>query len=919
MKKQRVRKTIEQETKETIARLCGLLLIVYSIFIMFTNNLSGILAFPITYLFGRFSLFATIVLLATGICLLIAKKSIFNYLKGFQNLVLVSLFIFILASITIKDEYSEMTVATCFDRYHEIFNINFPYTLFDDVNVESLNGGAIGYFILGLINRFTDMHYLITKIVVIGLTILLGLAFIIPLGYDLICLVKKVSNKIASKSKKLGLVDTKKEKEEKVKKKEARKELFKNKLSKLKEEQQAKKEAKLASKKEKEISVNENNLVNNKEEDSLLETTEIDISGINFSYQSKAPQANDKLRAILACYEDSLYDSKMRKCELNDGNELDEASQTICLSEAPFSNLKYNEFETIHGESQIDEDRIYQEENMTNFPEMEKSSTVDLSNFMPTSNEEVDLDTTVVVNNSDISIVEKEDNLNLDDKKEDEFYDDDNTITLEDNLMQSNKKYILPPISLLNDPIDSSADEINSKTAEDRMIFIQEKLDELGVKANLQGYVLGPAVTRFEVVLSPGVRVSTFVALQDDIKLAIGVSSLRIISPIPGKIGTIGLEVPNPERGMVVLKELINKLPNRKEKLYIPVGQDIGEGALFYGIANMPHCMISGSTNSGKTVCANSILISLLMRYTPEELRIMIIDPKQLDTVFYKDEPHLLCPIISECSKARVALDKLVIELAKRQREFTEVGENDLHEYNAKLEKQGKPIIPYIICFIDEFAELMLDKRHQEFEDNVQRISQLGRAFGIHLIIATQRPDVNVVNGTIKNNFPCRMTFRLASQADSRTVIDVSGAEKLLNNGDMLLLTPDTSDLRRVQGVFVSKEEIIAICNYWKEQSKVTYDPKFMDLRTADEKAEDDKIKYAFAGSGNAKEEIDPMYEIVKKHVIESQKASTSYLERKFRIGYGKAARYIDDLEEEGIIGPENGTKGREVLVKKDN
>ena len=306
------------------------------------------------------------------------------------------------------------------------------------------------------------------------------------------------------------------------------------------------------------------------------------------------------------------------------------------------------------------------------------------------------------------------------------------------------------------------------------------------------------------------------------------------------------------------------------------------------------------------------------MNYKPSEVRMIMVDPKRVEMLFYKDIPHLLCPIITEAEKARVALDKLCVEMDKRFTTFSNHGVKNIASYNEKMVEAGKNKMPFILLVVDEFAELMLSKNHAVVEEKIQKLAQLGRAAGIHLLLATQRPDVNVIPGTIKTNLPCRMTFRLSSLADSRTVIDLGGAEKLLNNGDMLLLTPDFTGLRRVQGVYVSDKEIADVVEFCKKQVGPQYDPNFLDLRTEEEKQKEEQLKFALEGNnkddGNESSN-DSMYEDVKRFVIKEQKASSSYLQRKFGIGYSKAARFIDMLEEEGIVGPENGSRPREVLV----
>ncbi len=477
-------------------------------------------------------------------------------------------------------------------------------------------------------------------------------------------------------------------------------------------------------------------------------------------------------------------------------------------------------------------------------------------------------------------------------------------------------EYQLPPLYLLKESSSQQdATYRNEEIARQKADILTQKMKELNVNAAITNYVIGPSVTRYEIMLQPGVRANTFMNLQEDFKLALGATSLRIESPIPGKPATIGIEVPNEIRGMVTLKELMLTLPNKKEKLYVPAGKAISGEPISISITSMPHCLISGATNSGKSVCANSIICSLLLNYKPDELKMIMIDPKKVEMLFYTNLPHLLCPIITESSKALVALDKLVKEMMHRFDTFASLGVKNIAAYNEYRKQKNEMIMPFIILIVDEFAELMAYKQSNLVEEKVQTLVQLGRAAGIHLILCTQRPSVNVITGTIKNNIPCRMTFRLSSFADSKTVIDGSGAEKLLNNGDMLLLTPDFTGLRRIQGAFVSDQEIDDIVAYCKKQCAPLYDQEFLDLRTEEEKEFELHTKL---NSGNTNEEdngYNAKYMDVRNFVLIEQKASTTLIQRKFKIGYGKAANYMDMLEDEGIVGPENGSKGREVLM----
>lgn len=473
--------------------------------------------------------------------------------------------------------------------------------------------------------------------------------------------------------------------------------------------------------------------------------------------------------------------------------------------------------------------------------------------------------------------------------------------------------YRLPPLYLLKDIVDQGLGEKNRQIALEKAEILNNKFQELNIAANIENFIVGPAVTQYEIVLKPGVRVNTFIGLQEDFKLALGASSLRIEAPIPGKTA-IGIEVPNVYRTSVSLKEVLATLPNKKEKLYVAVGKDIAGSSISIPLVDMPHTLISGATNSGKSVCANAIIISLLMNYRPDEVQLIMVDLKRVEMLFYVDIPHLLCPIITEADHVGVMLEKLYKRMMDRFDIFAKTGVKNIGTYNRLQVENNQPKMPFIILIIDEFAELTLSKKTESVGKMIQRITQLGRAAGIHLILSTQRPSSNILEGDTKNNISGRMTFRLSSNVDSKVVIDVGGAEKLLNNGDMLLLTPFISGLKRIQGVYCSDEEIEAVVKFVKSQAKPHYDPEFLDLRTEDEIKMENSSK--FLVNGNNKNDYDALYDDIKEFVITNQKASASLIQRRFQIGYNRAANYIDRLEAEGIIGPENSSKPREVLIK---
>lgn len=910
---------IEETQSESMIRLFGLFFIVYVI-LCFTNSDMGlVLSTPFTFLVGSFAPIALLALIVIGCFMLLFKKKIFNF-SPIQYVMLTLIIIFVLTLATATDANHNMSLSDCFSKYvgkDGIYKYNYRFIISNETeSVAQLGGGMLGYMFFGIINTITGKNF--TLSIVLSTIILCGVIFIfaIPLVSKLIKWCKKTYVKNKEKKE----IKRQKQLEEKEKNEKLKEDRIKN-SSPL---------------------VFNSNVNNNqtKNIDDLLETTEINISGDDYSYNKTNESKVTKLNAILNIFDEEIYPESMKGNKpkstyspFNDvfssdfnvqpSNEVinEDLTRVVEISEITQSNehkdanlsfdgVAFNEMNISAQEDvkPIVEEVIQQQEvkvePVVHQVQAEETVAPIKSNefvFAPFPKEEKKVEIKEVVVNDEI--VEKSVETN---NKVDLFTVD----------------YELPPLYLLKDSNDDLANSQNEEVAREKAEILLEKMKELNVNATINAYVVGPSVTRFEIALAPGVRVNAITNLQEDFKLALGVNSIRIESPIPGK-SAIGIEVPNKHRAMVTMKEIITRMPtNKRHKLYVPVGKDISGTPLSFPICDMPHCLISGATNSGKSVCANTIILSLLMNYKPSEVRMIMVDPKRVEMLFYKDIPHLLCPIITEAEKARVALDKLCVEMDKRFTTFSNNGVKNIASYNEKMVEAGKNKMPFILLVVDEFAELMLSKNHAVVEEKIQKLAQLGRAAGIHLLLATQRPDVNVIPGTIKTNLPCRMTFRLSSLADSRTVIDLGGAEKLLNNGDMLLLTPDFTGLRRVQGVYVSDKEIADVVEFCKKQVGPQYDPNFLDLRTEEEKQKEEQLKFAL--EGNNKDEgndgaVDPMYEEVKRFVIKEQKASSSYLQRKFGIGYSKAARFIDMLEEEGIVGPENGSKPREVLVNNED
>lgn len=477
---------------------------------------------------------------------------------------------------------------------------------------------------------------------------------------------------------------------------------------------------------------------------------------------------------------------------------------------------------------------------------------------------------------------------------------------------KNSSEYVLPPLSILKSNSFNHDNLLeNNKLAKDNAYKLTKVLKEFNVGASVSNIYIGPAVTKYELVLETGTRVNRISSLQDDIKLALAAKDIRIEAPIPGK-SAVGVEIPNKQASMVGFKEVFADIPKKhaSSKLLVPLGKDVMGTSVFAELNKMPHLLIAGATGSGKSVCVNGIICSLLMRTKPEEVKLMLVDPKKVELSIYNGVPHLISPVITDPKKAAKALHIVVDEMERRYDLFSENNVRNIDGYNQwathhnkKNPDQSKEILPYIVVILDEVADLMM-VASKDVEDCIMRISQMARAAGIHLIVATQRPSTDVITGVIKANIPSRIAFAVSSSIDSRTILDMAGAEKLLGKGDMLFSPMGSSAPVRVQGSFVSDEEVEAIVDYCKQQQEADFDEQFIDLdNQSDDYMNDD--------------DVDEEYEQCRDFVIQQQKASTSLLQRRFKIGYNKAARIIDQLEANGIIGPANGSKQREVFVRR--
>jgi S-DNA-T family DNA segregation ATPase FtsK/SpoIIIE len=454
--------------------------------------------------------------------------------------------------------------------------------------------------------------------------------------------------------------------------------------------------------------------------------------------------------------------------------------------------------------------------------------------------------------------------------------------------------YHLPALDLLDAPPPLEARQIKEDLANNARV-LEETLEDFSISAKVTDIERGPVITRYELEPAPGVKLNRIVTLSDDIALTMKAQSVRIIAPIPGK-GRVGVEVPNIQSSFVYLKEVIaaKEFQTSESKLTLALGKDIAGQPVIADLTDMPHLLIAGATGSGKTVCVNSIILSLVFKSTPNELKFLMIDPKMVELAPFNGLPHLICPVVNDAKKASHALNWVVNEMEERYQLLAKAGARNIEVYNKKQEN-----IPYIVVIIDELADLMMVSRDQ-IETAITRLAQLSRAVGIHLILATQRPSVDVITGVIKANLPARISFKVASKVDSRTVLDMNGADKLLGKGDMLFLRPGESRLIRIQGSLVTDKEIETVVDFIRVQADPIYDEDILKEKTS-----------SFLANGKR----DELYDEAVRTIMESNQASVSILQRRLRLGYTRAARIIDMMEQDGLIGPFEGSKPRRILV----
>jgi S-DNA-T family DNA segregation ATPase FtsK/SpoIIIE len=471
--------------------------------------------------------------------------------------------------------------------------------------------------------------------------------------------------------------------------------------------------------------------------------------------------------------------------------------------------------------------------------------------------------------------------------------------------------YKIPPLDLLEiEKGKPSAGDTITNSA-----IIKKTLENFGLGVEMSEINIGPTVTQYSLKPAEGIKLSKITALNNNLSLALASHPIRIEAPIPGK-PLVGIEVPNKERCKVRLRDLLAdpKFQGASSSLSIALGRDVSGISFYADLARMPHLLVAGSTGTGKTIFLNSLITTLLYENSPETLRLILIDPKRVEFAAYKDIPHLLCPVIFDAQRSVNVLKWLVSEMERRFGVLSSNSSRDISSYNIKASKDGEDLLPYIVLIVDELADLMA-ARGRDIEAGIVRLAQMARAVGIHLVVATQRPSVEVITGLIKANITSRVTFQVASQVDSRTIIDTSGAEKLLGAGDLLFISAEVAKPKRLQGSYLAEKEVKRVVDFIKDQNLPLYQSCGVEVNL-DEGSENGAVRdlNKVLESGFESGEKDPLYEEAKRTVIESKKASASLLQRRLKIGYARAARLLDELEEGGVVGPGEGAKPREVF-----
>lgn len=852
-------------SRQTRFILVGLLLVLLAtIALIDTSGLLGqYISFPSLYVFGIFHFPFALSVLAYGVYLMVYRKRFSLKL----NLNIVSGFVLLLLTmIALSDK--ETNLSTFFSVYNTAFFDNRLNTILG-LLTSPLGGGAFGYLIYSILTSLVGVD--VTRIIYLLGFIAIAFVILRPLVY-------KAGSKV---------IELRQDRETKVKvRAEARKRGF-NKF----------------------YGNSRNNVFLDEKEtlDTLNLNEDQDVSASIFEEPAEEVASNQNVATGFNIFKDnfaadvkpkgSIYGSKpstpktttssgvfnIFKDSINDNspNEVPPSTPAQTSSPSPFSTSGYRGSQGgVFAEKPTP---VAIEPIVEDIPEDSFADEISSSEFTPTP-----------------EVVVPEDLPFADDQEINDYFEKEKPI-----VKVKKGKYIFPSLDLLE---TAEADDMTKKREDAGInaVKLNTKLEILGIRGKVKDYIIAPAFTRFLIEVESDVKMSVFNSITNDIMVAVSSSKINILAPIPNS-AYVGIDIPNAKRSKVTLKELFMNIPFNKqdELLTVPLGKDINGSTVTLEINKTPHMLIAGTTGSGKSVCMNSIIMSLLIRTSPEDVRLMIVDPKRVEMSAFNNIPHLICPIITEAKKAAVALNKLVTLMESRYEMFKESGNKNIESYNRWAVDNNQEKIPYYVVVIDELADLILVSS-KEVEESIRRITQLARAAGIHLIVATQRPSVDVITGVIKANIPTRIAFAVSSYIDSKTILDAVGAEDLLGLGDMLLSVSGSGGIQRVQGAYVSDEEIYKVVSHVKRQREPNFEPDFLNL----EPPAPEQMSFSDEFQDDTQEDL--YFQIL--NFLSTQKlVSISSLQRKFNIGFPRAGSIIDKLEQEGLVSANKGSRPRDV------
>ena len=852
-----------QNNRQVRFILGGLFFILLGIIaiIDYRGLIGSIIVLPTVYLFGVFHFVVALAVVAFGIYLIVFRKRL--TLKISLNLIAVSVMLLILM-IGFSD--NETTFSSFFNFYNQSF-ISNRSLVFSQLVTSTLGGGFIGYLVYSLMVSAVGVD--ITQIIYLLTFIAMLFVILRPLVY------KAGASLIAYRQNRESKVKTRQE----IRKKGFNKFYGDSKNNVFLDEKEALESLNMATGPEV-MTINEEPI--NEKPEPVSNTTNVRGNFNIFKDNIGIEPTQVNTRASSTQTKTSTPGSfNIFRDEVIEGSAVSTPAPVQTPSTNYFQSNVTPTKGTQGGIFSAEPTPLYQEPNV---PEVEELPT---ENFAQEISQPVTPDQELPF---------------ADDQEINNYFQQEKPI-----VKVRRGKYIFPSLDLLE---NSEIDDMTKKREDAGInaVKINSKLEILGIRGKVKDFIIAPAFTRFLIEVESDVKMSLFNTINNDIMAAVSSSKINILAPIPNS-PFVGIDIPNSKRSKVTLKELYQNIPFNQQSnlLTVPLGKDINGATVSVEINKTPHMLIAGTTGSGKSVCMNSIIMSLLLKTSPDDVRLMIVDPKRVEMSAFNDIPHLLCPIITEAKKAAVALNKLVLVMESRYQMFQETGNKNIESYNRFAVDNGKEKIPYYVVIIDELADLILVSS-KEVEEAIRRITQLARAAGIHLIVATQRPSVDVITGVIKANIPTRIAFAVSSYIDSKTILDAVGAEDLLGLGDMLLSLSGSGGIQRVQGSYVSDDEIYKIVNHVKRQREPNFDPEFLNL----EPPVPEQMSFGNEFEDDTQEDL---YFQILSYLKTQKMVSISSLQRKFNIGFPRAGSIIDRLEQEGLVSANKGSKPRDVFT----